>query len=197
MNLAMSWTFLSLGLVMALQVAPKMQLPVSIITTTTSNNNNNGGIQIKVRCPFDFSDRRLPRSQYHHHHDDPVLFGMERITRHPGLWSFGFIGLGQSFLAGNIPLRIWWMGPMAVAWLGGWHTDSRFRRGMGGTLPPLYDCQTSNIPFVAMITGKQQGNNNNNNSSNDCWGQLLKEMKPLNAAIGIAMSMLWILRRAR
>jgi hypothetical protein len=30
-------------------------------------------------------------------------------------------------------------GPALVAWLGGSHTDSRFRRGMGGTLHPEYD----------------------------------------------------------
>lgn len=30
-------------------------------------------------------------------------------------------------------------GPSMVAWLGGSHTDSRFRRGMGGVLHPEYD----------------------------------------------------------
>ena len=30
-------------------------------------------------------------------------------------------------------------GPALVAWLGGSHTDSRFRRGMGGTLHPEYE----------------------------------------------------------
>jgi uncharacterized membrane protein len=179
-NLAMSWTLLSVGLVMASQVAPKMQIPVSI--ANQNSNTSVPSISLQVRCPFDFSDRH--GNQYF----DPSVRGLERITRHPGLWSFGLIGLGQSFLASNVPLRIWWMGPCAVAWLGGWHTDSRFRRGMGGTLPPSYDCQTSNVPFVAMLTGKQGSN---------CWGQLINEIKPINAAIGITMSMLWILRRAR
>ena len=55
------------------------------------------------------------------------------------------------------------MMPLAVAWIGGAHTDSRFRRGMGGTLEPEYDRQTSNIPFAAMITS--QGG----------WDALLKE----------------------
>jgi uncharacterized membrane protein len=173
-NLALSWTCLSLGLVMASQVAPKMQIPISI-------GSQNGATQFQVRCPFDFSDK-------HNQQIDSGVRGLERITRHPGLWSLGFVGLGQSFTAHSVPLRIWWMGPAAVAWLGGWHTDSRFRRGMGGTLPPHYDCQTSNVPFLAMMTGKQ---------GSGCWENLINEIKPLNAAIGVAASSLWILRKVR
>ena len=38
-----------------------------------------------------------------------------------------------------------------MAWLGGSHTDSRFRRGMGGTLHPEYDVgeeRTNEIEIV-------------------------------------------------
>jgi uncharacterized membrane protein len=173
-NMAFSFLFLSTGLVMASQVAPKLQIPVGI-------SQNGPNTQFQVRCPFDFSDQ-------HRATGGSGVRGLERITRHPGLWSFGLIGLGQSCLAWNLPLQVWWTGPAAVAWLGGWHTDSRFRRGMGGTLPPKYDCQTSNIPFVAMLTGKQ---------GSGCWASLAQEIKPLNAALGLAMSALWILRKVR
>ncbi|KAG7344499.1 NnrU nitric oxide reduction family protein [Nitzschia inconspicua] len=179
-HLAVAWTCFSLGLVMASQVAPKLQIPVSIAS-------QNGATQFQVRCPFDFSDKHHGNSS--NPFDTTTVRGLERITRHPGLWSFGFIGLGQSLLAWNVPLRIWWMGPTAVAWLGGWHTDSRFRRGMGGTLTRSYDAQTSNVPFLAMIRGQQ---------GTGCWEQLfLHEIKPLNAAIGIAASSLWILKKIR
>jgi uncharacterized membrane protein len=164
-----AWAFLSMGLAMASQVAPKLQIPVG-----WSNQS------FQVRCPFDFTDKKNP--------NDSSLHGLERISRHPGLWSFGFIGLGQSLLATSVPLRVWWMGPAAVAWLGGSHTDSRFRRGMGGTLEPGYASQTSNVPFMAMLTGKQ---------GSGSWSALLNETKPLNAALAVGMSSLWVLRRVR
>ena len=164
------WAFLSLGLAMASQVAPKLQIPVGL-----SEHNS-----FQVRCPFDFSDKKDP--------NDTSLHGLERITRHPGLWSFGFVGLGQSFLAASLPLRIWWMGPAAVAWLGGSHTDSRFRRGMGGTLEPGYASQTSNVPFMALLTGKQ---------GSGSWSALAQETKPLNVALAVGMSSLWVLRKVR
>mmetsp|Transcript_136 Transcript_136/g.355 ORF Transcript_136/g.355 Transcript_136/m.355 type:complete len:273 (+) Transcript_136:87-905(+) len=172
-----SWICMSTGLVMASQVAPTFQIPVSLSKDSTGSVQMN----VQVRCPFDFSDKRLESS-------DPFSArGLERISRHPGLWSFGLMGMSQSFLAPTIPLQVWWLGPAFVAWVGGSHTDSRFRRGMGGELHPEYDCQTSNIPFLAMITGKQQ----------DCWGALGKEIKPLNAGLALVASSAWILRRMR
>ncbi|CAJ1946884.1 unnamed protein product [Cylindrotheca closterium] len=35
-------------------------------------------------------------------------------------------------LATSVTVRLWWCGPSLVAWLGGAHTDSRFRRCLGG-----------------------------------------------------------------
>ena len=114
--------------------------------------------------------------------------GVERISRHPGLWSFGLVGLGQAMIMPTVPLQVWWVGPAAVALLGGAHTDSRFRRGMGGSLPPEYECQTSNVPFLATLSGKQGG---------AAWSTLATELKPLNAGVAILASSLWILRKVR
>ena len=94
-----SWVCMSVGLVMASQVAPTFQIPVSF------SKDSNGDFQLKpqVRCPFDFNDKRLDSN-------DPFgARGTERISRHPGLWSFGLIGMGQSILSPTIPLQIWWM----------------------------------------------------------------------------------------
>jgi len=171
------FVFLSLGAVMASQAAPKMQIPVALVDSNTSSKT------LQVRCPFDFSDKKS-------HHDEslllPPLQGIERITRHPGLWSLGLLGLGQACLASTLPQRIWWCGPAAVAWLGGWHTDSRFRRGMGGTLSPYYESQTSNVPFVAILSGRQ---------GSGSWQGLVGDLKPLNATVAVAASSLWVLRR--
>ena len=94
-----SWICMSVGLVMASQVAPTFQIPVSFPTGPAEGSQMN----MKVRCPFDFGDKRLES-------DDPFgVRGLERISRHPGLWSFGLIGMSQSFLAPTIPLQIWWL----------------------------------------------------------------------------------------
>ena len=177
------WIFLSIGTILASQTAPKMQIPFSLIdksttaTTTTTSESPFTSKSLQVRCPFDFSDKKVALDSIH---------GVERITRHPGLWSLGFVGLGQAILAPTIPQKIWWCGPAAVALLGGSHTDSRFRRGMGGTLSPEYECQTSNLPFWAIASGKQGSN---------AWQSMIEDIKPSNALAAIGATALWVLRR--
>jgi hypothetical protein len=183
------WIFTTLGLVMASQVAPKMQIPVAMVDTNANDNDNenptvgpsapsaSSSMKLQVRCPFDFTDKKDPNTALH---------GLERISRHPGLWSLGLVGLGQSILSPAMPQMIWWMGPAAIAWLGGWHTDSRYKRGMGGTLEPGYASQTSNLPFGALISGRQ---------GHGSWQALANELKPLNAAVAVGASTLWVLRR--
>lgn len=180
------WMFLSMGTIMASQTAPKMQIPLALVTNSTNSSTTNGSSStsksLQVRCPFDFSDKNTVGDSSLH------VQGMERITRHPGLWSFGFVGLGQAMLATALPQQIWWCGPAAIALLGGSHTDSRFRRGMGGTLPPEYECQTSNIPFWAIASGKQGSN---------AWQGMVEDIKPLNALLAVAVTSLWVVRHVR
>lgn len=166
-SLTSAWASTTLGFIMASQALPKMQVPVSS--------------SLQVRCPFDFTDKREP---------DAKLYGLERITRHPGLWSMAFVFAGNAFLQTSLPLQLWWMGPTAIAWLGGMHSDSRFRRGMGGTLDPHYDSVTSNVPFVAMLTGRQGAIGK---AAND----LFQEIKPLNAAMAATAATFWIMSRGR
>jgi hypothetical protein len=178
------WIFMTIGLTMASQVAPKMQIPMAMVDSNPSSivgpSNQKSTRKLQVQCPFDFTDKRDESSSQ--------IYGLERISRHPGLWSFGLVGLGLSALAPAVPQRIWWLGPVAVAWLGGSHTDSRFRRGMGGTLSPEYECQTSNVPFWATISGRQGGGS---------WEVMMGELKPLNAAGAVLISTLWVARRFR
>jgi uncharacterized membrane protein len=184
------WTFLFSGLAMASQLAPAFQIPVAMVdanANASSNANPTVGpsapstspMKLQVRCPFDFTDKKDPNTALH---------GVERISRHPGLWSLGLVGLGQSILAPTMPLRIWWLGPAAMAWLGGWHTDSRFQRGMGGTLEPGYASETSNVPFGALISGRQ---------GSGAWLALREELKPLNITVAGGALFLWALKRAR
>lgn len=179
-NMVASWTALALGLIMASQTLPKMQIPFMM---APSNENHQGSTlyRLQVRCPFDFAEK---------HESNEAVRGLERITRHPGLWSLGLVGLGNAFLQSSLPLALWWTGPTLVAWLGGWHTDSRFRRGMGGTIDPFYDAQTSNVPFVAMVTGRQGSISKNLQS-------LANEIKPLNAFVAVAIATVWVASKGR
>ena len=205
-----SFVCLGVGLGMASQIPPKVQLPVEFVGGNDDggvDNNDNSPIATssasvaagpplpataieteqteksgwKVRCPFDFTDNKDTSNPVH---------GLERITRHPGLWSFGLIGLGNALLIPSIPQRAWLAMPAMVALIGGAHTDSRFRRGMGGSLSKEYDEATSNVPFVALLTGAQ-GN------VLDVMKDFSGEVKPLNAAIALGVSGLWVMRRGR
>ena len=169
-NLAAAWISMTIGLVMASQALPKMQVPVDS--------------SFQVRCPFDFSDRK----QLYDGHES--LHGLERITRHPGLWSLALVSAAQASLQSSIPLRLWWLGPSFVAYLGGGHTDSRFRRGIGGNLDPYYDSMTSNLPFAATLSGKQ-------GPVVQAVTELLQDIKPLNATIATGVATAWILSRGR
>lgn len=187
-----SFATLSLGTFLLSQVPPKVQIPVEVTqgggTPRVQSENEvpvatpvQKGFSLQVRCPFDFTDNKDPSGPVH---------GIERITRHPGLWSFGLMGMGVAMLTPSVPQRAWLAMPAFVALIGGAHTDSRFRRGLGGELPEEYDNATSNIPFRAIVNGSQ-GN------VLDVARDMADEIKPLNAAIAIGLSGLVVLRRGR
>ena len=199
-----SFMCLSVGLGMASQIPPKLQIPVQFVNKNNSADENNtiatsasdtsatvagptqqteggGGGAWKVRCPFDFTDNKDTNS--------PV-YGLERISRHPGLWSFGLLGLGSAFLVPSLPQSLWLAMPSMMAMIGGAHTDSRFRRGMGGELSGEYGRVTSNIPFVAMLSGAQ-GN------VIDVMNEFSSEIKPLNAALAVGTAGLWVMSKGR
>ena len=189
-----SFVCMSIGLGMISQMPPKIQIPVHYASSTTDVQQlatSAAATTIapeqqvekgwKVRCPFDFTDNKDTNSPVH---------GLERITRHPGLWSFGLLGMGNALLVPSLPQRLWLSMPLMVALVGGAHTDSRFRRGMGGNLSKEYDEATSNIPFLALLSGRQ--------------GNVVKklqdfaeEVKPLNLALAVGASGLWVLRKGR
>jgi len=188
-----SFVCMSIGMGMISQMPPKIQIPVHYASSTDAQQlATSAAVTIaapeqqvekgwKVRCPFDFTDNKDTNSPVH---------GLERITRHPGLWSFGLLGLGNALLVPSLPQRLWLSMPLMVALVGGAHTDSRFRRGMGGTLNEEYDEATSNIPFLALFSGAQ-GN------VVDRLQDFAEEVKPLNLALAVGVSGLWVLRKGR
>ena len=195
-----SFVCLSLGFSMASQVPPKLQIPIQYDGITKSREGDNSVAQSlgkthhdtyppnkeggwKVRCPFDFTD-------HHSHETTSSVRGLERISRHPGLWSFGLLGLGNAFILPSVPQRVWLSMPAMVALVGGAHTDSRFRRGMGGELSQEYDKRTSNVPFWAMLSGAQ-------GTVADVFREFGGEIKILNAAIAFGAAGVFVLRKGK
>jgi len=118
---------------------------------------------VKARCPMDFrSQPDLPLDE---------IYGVERITRHPNLWALASLGIGTALITPFVIESMFFAGPILLATFGTAHQDSRFRRNMGGTLSPEKERITSNIPFLALIAGKQD------------WEKLGNEMKWLNCGL--------------
>jgi len=180
-------SFLSyaVGLGLLSQTAPKLQVPV------TSNDEEEVGKVLqgpvplqkktskawKVRCPFDFTDNSL----------DSGPRGVERISRHPGLWAFGLTCLGTAAITPSIAQASWLSMPVFVALIGGAHTDARYRRGMGGTLRAEDDENTSNIPFLGLVKiGRVD-------PIIDLW----HEIKGINASFAIAVATAIAFRKPR
>lgn len=131
-----------------------------------------------VNQPFSSQDRSLASGS-----EGPK--GLERVTRHVMFWSIGFCGLGSALVTPFASEIVFYAMPAVFAAVGGMHQDSRFRRGIGGTLSRELDEATSCLPFVALITGKQS------------WEAVGNELKELNALIGVLAALALAVRRVR
>lgn len=189
----MSFLCLGLGMGLMSQSAPKLQIPLEYISGSTNDSAPKKNVEKieqkvdeavvpsskwKVRCPFDFTDSKSKSLD-----GGSDLHGLDRVTRHPGLWSFGLTGMGLSYLTPSVPTRVWLFMPVLVALIGGEHTDSRHRRNMGGTLLKEMDEKTSNFPFLAMVSGKQE-----NGNVAASFGKLFDEIKGLNGLIALGLA---------
>ena len=101
--------------------------------------------------------------------------GVHRITRHPMLYGVGLLGAGFALLSPYAGRRALLSGPLFVLLGGTHHQDSRHRRGLGGELPPSRDNVTSNIPFMALLQGRQD------------WKTTWNELDHERAAIAVGM----------
>jgi uncharacterized membrane protein len=122
---------------------------------------------MKMRCPMDFRPKDIPANG---------IYGMDRISRHPTFWSLGILCLGQASMATYVPEIIMFTYPILFASIGGWHQDQRYLRGSGGHLSKENYSITSNVPFIALATGKQS------------WSDLAKEIKWSNACFSLFLS---------
>ncbi|MBW8813931.1 MAG: NnrU family protein [Caulobacterales bacterium] len=84
-----------------------------------------------------------------------VVKGMLRITRHPFLWGVAVWAAGHLIVNGNTASIILFGSLLLLGLFGTSSIDAKRRRALG----PKWDtfaAQTSNVPFAAIIAGRQQ-----------------------------------------
>jgi uncharacterized membrane protein len=81
--------------------------------------------------------------------------GMLRITRHPFLWGVAIWAIGHLLVNGDAASLILFGGMLALALFGTASIDAKRKRALGGKWD-LFAVQTSNIPFLAITSGRQR-----------------------------------------
>jgi uncharacterized membrane protein len=178
-----SFTISTMGLVGFSQLLPKMQMPVGFGSGDFGEANDPEIAlpalgKVQLRCPIDFK-------HYRDEKDSDSISGLERVTRHPVLWSLGFLGLGYSLGSVCVPEIVMGVFPAIFAAVGGAHQDHRYRRGSGGELTPYKERVTSLFPFVALLSGQQS------------WSALCDEIKWTNAGSVLLITVPLALRKLR
>lgn len=194
LSIGLGFAMQTVGLVCLSQLAPKFQMPVMLdsknntdeISTTikptqpTPSNENSTPVtsaySLRIRCPMDFKPKDVPTDG---------IYGLERVSRHAVFWSLGLACAGQACYTLFLPELVMFTFPLVFAAIGTEHQDYRYRRGSGGLLTNQYEAATSNIPFAALIQGKQS------------WSQLLDETKMLNAGIAVGLATIRLLKVIR
>ncbi len=83
-----------------------------------------------------------------------VARGMLRITRHPFLWGVAIWAGGHLLVNGNVAAFILFGSMLLLALLGTTSIDAKRRRSLGPTWD-AFAARTSNIPFAAILAGRQ------------------------------------------
>jgi hypothetical protein len=175
----------TVGLVGFSQSVPAFQIPIGmgeatpapaagVATDDAATPASSGGL--KVLCPIDFSfDKRAAVE------GEDGVFGLKRITRHPQLWAMGIAGFGTALGTPFLAEIAMFSAPLLMAIIGTTHTDFRHRRS--GELSPEKEAKTSNVPFAALLSGKQD------------WRTLFGEIKQTNAAAAVTLGLALAFRR--
>ena len=114
-----------IGLAIMSQLAPKLQVPVTVESDTPDLPSGtegpirqptvkSQGTRVVMRCPFDFAKDDSDN-------EEELYTGVHRITRHPGLWGLGLCGLGAAVLTPFIAEAVFFSMPCLFALIGGAH----------------------------------------------------------------------------
>lgn len=85
---------------------------------------------------------------------DPAK-GMVRITRHPFLWGVAVWAAGHILVNGDGPSLILFGGMLLLALFGTVSIDGKRRKAVGAAYEAFMD-RTSNVPFAAILSGRQK-----------------------------------------
>lgn len=83
-----------------------------------------------------------------------VIKGMLRISRHPFLWGVAIWAAGHLLVNGDRAGIVLFGSMLVLAVLGTHSIDAKRQRALGGTWD-AFAAQTSNIPFAAILAGRQ------------------------------------------
>ena len=84
-----------------------------------------------------------------------VVKGMLRITRHPFLWGVAVWAVGHLLVNGERASLILFGSLLTLALFGTSSIDAKRRRALGATYD-AFVAPTSNVPFAAILAGRQQ-----------------------------------------
>jgi uncharacterized membrane protein len=82
---------------------------------------------------------------------------MLRITRHPFLWGVAIWAVGHILVNGSVAALILFGSMLLLALFGTISIDAKRRRALGANWTAFAD-QTSNVPFAAILAGRQSLN---------------------------------------
>ncbi|MDO8902778.1 MAG: NnrU family protein [Phenylobacterium sp.] len=85
---------------------------------------------------------------------EDAVKGMLRITRHPFLWGVAIWAIGHLIVNGDRAGMTLFGTLLVLALAGTTSIDAKRRRALGATWEP-FATQTSNIPFAAILAGRQ------------------------------------------
>lgn len=83
-----------------------------------------------------------------------VIRGMLRITRHPFLWGVALWAAGHLLVNGDRASLVLFGALLLLATFGTSSIDAKRRRALGATWD-AFAAQTSNVPFAAILAGRQ------------------------------------------
>lgn len=86
-----------------------------------------------------------------------VIKGMLRITRHPFLWGVAIWAAGHLLVNGDQASLVLFGSMLVLALFGTSSIDAKRRRALGATWES-FAAQTSNVPFAAILSGRQSLN---------------------------------------
>jgi uncharacterized membrane protein len=84
-----------------------------------------------------------------------VVKGMLRISRHPFLWGVAIWALGHLLVNGDRASIVLFASMFALALFGTASIDAKRKRALGATWD-TFAAQTSNVPFAAILAGRQK-----------------------------------------